>query len=134
MREILFRGKQPNGKWMQGDLTQFCIDEEITTKISSHEVKATLNGLRVVTYTNDVLPETIGQYTGLTDIIGKKIFEGDVVKTNNSFYECFWDDGNFEFGLKNHIESFSLAYAPHYIKVVGTIYDYPELVKQEETK
>ena len=71
MREILFRGKRvDNGEWVEGNLfvpdkvdtpTQICI------------------GTNVVRITYEVIPETVGQYTGLT-ANGTKIFEGDIGK------------------------------------------------------
>ena len=138
MREILFRGKQPNGKWEQGDLTQFCIDEELTTKISNHEVKATLNGLRVVTYTNEVIPETVGQYTGLTDKNGKAIFEGDIVKfcdikgVINFGMGCYcvktnkpdWKSRN------NPAIDIVLNEYENELEIIGNIHDNPELLKE----
>ena len=136
MREILFRGKQPNGKWEQGNLTQFWIDEELTTKISSHEVKVTLNGLRVVTYTNEVIPETVGQYTGLTDKNGTKIFEGDIVKfcdikgVINFGMGCYcvktnkpdWKSRN------NPAIDIVLNEYENELEVIGNIHDNPELL------
>ena len=130
MREILFRGKRiDNGEWVEG----FYL---------------------ILPMSEIVIPETVGQFTGLTDKNGKKILEGDIcevvyldrrLRSNGEHYdvenvmiaEVVFEKGAFCF--KTTFEDIAL-YRPigfsiywmqkvKYFEVIGNIHDNPELLK-----
>ena len=137
MREILFRGKRlVDGEWIVGYFV-------VTGRYSAIKPKGE------VYYGVD--PSTVGQYTGLTDKNGKKIFEGDIVKADgyifvvrfgkcggvanaeNFGYMGFYFDGFddvtkdcIRYGLRNDICYFTNR------EVIGNIHDNPELLKGGE--
>lgn len=127
MREILFRGKGDirynDGDWYYGVPIQNKGDWQICTSFSK----------RVV------LPETIGEFTGLTDKNGTRIFEGDIVTTDiaRPYLIVEFRDGCFMFncndGGKDYYDiMLPIENEPHteykYGEVIGNIHDNPELI------
>lgn len=126
MRKIIFRGKTEYGVWYYGShihRTRFygsVVDEHFI--LYDGEFHSDF-------YTAEqVLPDTVGQFTGLLDKNCIRIFEGDVVDVDGVVYVCRWDECNSEFSLVNDKESFGIAFVFPYVEVIGNIYDNPELL------
>ena len=130
-REILFRGKiielcKYQGQWLEG----FFGSDNGKTFIAIQNENG-LNG-----YFCD--SKTVGQYTGLTDKNGTRIFEGDIVKQEFSKFRqstneiCEFHDGSFglkikDLGIEKFLPFACICNATY--KVIGNIYDNPELLK-----
>ena len=87
MREILFRGKRvDNGEWVYGGLMTYNLLQKQKCLIISFDVKLENFKIETEQMSEFVIPETVGQFTGLTDMSRTKIFEGDIVSCveNNS--------------------------------------------------
>lgn len=158
-REILFRGKvvrhpdwtEMNGKWAVGffvnaleeypDVPGARIPEIVSLKAENR-----CTGEYSFYETFEVDPETVGQYTGLVDKNGKKIFEGDVLKLDEYVKNMFSvDDGFVDYfgGMFriNNENNASLRYSLNTLidvncvlrgEVIGNIWDNPELLEKKE--
>lgn len=123
-REILFKGKRKdNGMWEYGNLSMR--DE---TRRSKYYIGQNMLGY-------EVLPETIGQYTGLTDKNGRKIFEGDILKAmgvdGEQIAPVVFRKGFFVLDEKNAFIRLGVgAFRKRQLEVIGNIHDNPELVRE----
>jgi uncharacterized phage protein (TIGR01671 family) len=127
MREILFRGKRKdNGEWVYGDLLQ---------NIDRHKIREREKDITRIAKSHEVIPETVGQYTGLKDINGKKIFEGDIVTglfnyTDIIGHIVYGSDATF-FIERKGLYGIGLNNAEDWLEVVGNIHDNKELLREE---
>ena len=114
---IVANGKEYKGKWIEGDLLSKC---KGSPKIS---INGEYNRGLFVVDSYEVIPETVGQFTGLTDKNGKKIFEHDRIKYKcGEFAEVIFAIygafvGRDEYSGHNSIDGEVL------IEVIGTIFD-----------
>jgi uncharacterized phage protein (TIGR01671 family) len=137
MREILFRGKMEDGDWIKGSFLNIrgvyfiipvdlklkdCVSESFFFDIAEYAV----------------IPETVGQYTGLNDKEGNKIFIGDLLQKEYNILqhpqeEIFrvreLDIGGYVLENKN---GFGYLYNHKDVsKVIGNIHDNPELLEEK---
>lgn len=154
MREMLFRGKpkkQSKYIFFSSVWQNFCkdgfvygslvIDKDrcfIAVSALCQQNSAINNG---ITSMVEVIPETVGQYTSLTDKKGKKIFEGDIVKHTQSYDVSGivtsigvikWSDSYGGWLISNYSNGRAdmfLANETYRIEVIGNIHDNPELQK-----
>lgn len=141
MREILFRGKDDeSGKFVYG---YYGLERDMRYEgdfLLKPAITWEENGVMMHSF---VIPETVGQYTGLTDKNGTKIFEGDIVKHSQQylsgtvisvgvvkFYKsyCGWLISDSTNGRANMF----LVNQHTSVEVIGNIYDNPELLKGAE--
>lgn len=147
MREILFRGKRiDNGEWVEGALYCYYDFERTIVQILTDRTNGIPDAF-------EVYPDTVGQYTGLTDKDGKKIFEGDICKME--ICKGHPDPSPFLISIKNACVGFEpmlpdrchpddrkwrpfwnseaeYMWDPDYFTVIGNIHDNPELMEEDD--
>lgn len=135
MREILFRGKRvDNDEWVCGFYFERVRNYAGYKTVEHCYIKYETWDEGFITY--EVKPETVGQYTGLTDKNGKKIFEGDIVKFvyngNTGIYQVVYDISELDFkatnGKEKYENNFQYLTCCEEIEAIGNIYDNKELL------
>ena len=126
MREILFRGKRiMNDEWVEGYYSKYSYERWRGDFICDSDFDYT------------VYPETVGQYTGLTDKNGKRIFEGDIIRKG---FECFvvkWNGVQSRWGLFDKCDFEVTGFNKHtenYLEIIGNIHDNPELLEEAKNE
>ena len=124
MREILFRGKRTDcGEWLEGNLVQpFRGNQLSSCGIMPKDPKA---------YCWKVDPETVGQFTGLTDKNVGRIFEGDIIRFDDDIGYVIYNGDTASFLVDSPNRYISMDYSSEF-EVIGNIHDNPELLEGGE--
>ncbi len=136
--EILFRGKSIiSGEWAEGYYTFYPKGFSVSGK-AEHVIRDTQEYAAKVYFID---PETVCQYTGLTDKNGRKIFEGDICRDGDNIVRILWNDKH-QWGVKisktDNVLSKGLVFplwqydnckenGYRTLEVIGNIFDNPEL-------
>lgn len=129
MREILFRGKDNDGVWQEGF---YCLLNDKSHRIYTGYAETDCGTYYPNFYT--VQPSTVGQYTGLTDKNGTRIFEGDIVQSIElELKGIIVFDEHCRFMIKDFStgSTYLISYNNDEIQVIGNIHDNPELLESE---
>lgn len=142
-REIIFRGKRlDNGEWVEGTPV-WSVNNRCYMIIGAEEAER-IDFLCQIEYV-EVDPETIGQWTGITNVNGQRIFEGDIVrwrKFADKEYQISimkWFEQCAAFGLTRSIDDgaiwvsdwFGIVFWGGDMEVIGNIWDNKGLLKTE---
>lgn len=122
MREIKFRGLRTDGKgWVYGMLFH---NNKIVTETVSYESPLVEKGSPCYKYDYiNIIPESVGQFTGLKDLKGNDIFEGDILKGGIYLeYPVEWDLEDNGWNIKNEYN------IRKNFEIIGNIHENPELI------
>lgn len=140
MREILFRGKRiDNGEWVFGNFIEDKWGDDNGNTVYAILQDRVAPEIAALWIPVRVIPETVGQYTGLTGKNGKKIFEGDIVRNKDNEkgvvrrvdYDPY---SHYVFGGYYCVDKTTALVAwksPYQIEVIGNIHDNPELLEEK---
>lgn len=118
MREIQFRGKRVDTQeWTFGSLVN-CHNGRMG--IVSMTKYCEENGIEAII--DEVLPETVGQYVGIRDATGQKIYEGDIIRDWRGLREV-------KFEIFDNRQGYEIELEDSDLEVIGNIHDNPELLK-----
>lgn len=125
MRKIKFRGKRAyDGEWVYGVPVFFPDNSVYLVRIGWMMLEKT-----------SIIPETLGQYTGLHDRNGKEIYKGDVVEDSKGRGEVLWVQEHCSFlvavaGGFFRLENGNAEYRLTETEVIGNIHENPELLDE----
>lgn len=127
MREILFRGKDRfDGEWYVGSLTHDRKYGNCFIEVCVHQ------GI-----TKEVIPETVGQYTGLKDKNGTRVFEGDIIEYNGTKHKVVFENRlqTAYFGIvMSAMETwgFDNSVPANMMEVIGNVHDNPDFLEVKQ--
>ena len=128
MREILFRGKRAdNGEWVYGSL----ITER--NMFDGNLMTMHIQDIEEPYDDNLIDDETVGQFTGLTDKNGTKIFEGDIIRDADGdvmIVKWLTEGATFVLEPKPYVSVHFYSTLPSEIEVIGNIHDNSELLNE----
>ena len=133
MHDILFRAKRiDNGEWVYGYYIKthdYLDNREIHLIVG---IDSTSFPANEITGTNEIDPETLGQYTGFTDKNGTKIFEGNICHFyGGEYYSGFWEL-NHVCKIEICVECLHYLENAEFVEVIGNVYDNSELLENKK--
>lgn len=138
MEEILFKGKRKDtDEWIEGYFLQLYRSERVFI-IPKRFVQRGILRMSGETPPKiipiEVIPETVSQFTGLTDKYKKKIFKGDLIAKGFEIYEVRWNPERVRWGIySNNFEVAGFTkFSESYFEVIGNIYDNKELLNGKD--